>query len=141
LRVDHRFEDDDSSDSRVASFGGVAGAAVTVKFDAFGHREWSHVISSPNRWFDWGAAAVAGEDGGVYVGGASQGVPGEHDDFMVVRYSASGEVLWRELYDGTGNNTDSVRFLGRDEQGGLYATGRSSGRLGTDFATVKYEEN
>jgi hypothetical protein len=76
--------------------------------------------------------------GNVYVTGFSNGYQ-MHNDYLTLKYSNDGVLLWNMRYEGPFANTDKSNMLTLDYSGGVYVTGWSYGiGTGLDFATIKY---
>ncbi len=86
-------------------------------------------------------------DGALYVTGFVQTT--HYDvDFLTVKLSADGKLLWRRRYNGTGNDLDRARSIAVAPDSSVYVTGesdngRGNGRTrlaGLDIVTVKYDK-
>jgi hypothetical protein len=79
--------------------------------------------------------------GGVYVTGWSTG-SGTSLDYATVKYDSSGNEVWVQRYDGTGDwsSADLAYDIAVDSLGNAYVTGVSDGS-GTyhDYVTIKYD--
>lgn len=88
---------------------------------------------------DIGKCIVVDEDGNVYVAAASDGTYGK--DYLTIKYSPSGAVLWTQRYNGTGNGDDEPMAIELDEDQNVYVTGKSMGvNTGFDIVTIKYSQ-
>jgi hypothetical protein len=77
----------------------------------------------------------------TYIGGSSYGTSSEMD-YIIIKYSTAGNILWMRRYNGPTNGIDESTALTIDDQGNIYVTGRSwGGQTGTDYATIKYFSN
>ena len=78
-------------------------------------------------------------DGNSYVTGCSPN--GSNDDYLTVKFDATGAVVWQGRYDGTGNSDDQATALSVDASGNVYVTGRSTDGSSSqyDYATIKYD--
>jgi hypothetical protein len=119
--------------------GGDSSDVVTLKYDDRGSLQWSQTVDGPSSGGDHGFDVVAAGDGGAYVCGFERRLG--RGDFLTLRYSSSGALLWKAVYEGPGHEGDAARYMALDESGDIYVTGSSEGRLGSDYATVKYTEN
>jgi hypothetical protein len=98
---------------------------------------------------DKGSEAVAvttDSRGQIYVTGFVDTI--DHDvDFLTLKYSSDGHLLWQKRYNGLGNDVDRTAAIAVDDQGNVYVTGESDNgkgngttRLaGLDIATLKYD--
>ncbi len=112
---------------------------VTVKFDNEGVRQWVARYAGPDSVEDTPVGIVVDDSGNVYVGGSTGA--GHQADFLIVKYSPSGEQQWTKMYDGPGNGRDVPAALKLDREGNILITGSSDGQYGgtyQDIATVKY---
>jgi hypothetical protein len=69
---------------------------------------------------------------------------GSDNDYLTIKYSASGEVLWVRRYNGPGYNDDQAQSLMLDGSGNVYVTGWSiAAGIGVnyDYAAVKYDSS
>lgn len=76
----------------------------------------------------------------AYVTGFSWGTNSKND-YLTVKYSSNGDVLWSARYNGPGNDLDSANCLVTDISGNVYVTGtsRSGNYYGAeDYCTIKY---
>lgn len=105
---------------------------VTIKYSADGTEQWNHRFDRNQLVDDPFAIAVDGA-GNVLVGGESG------NDYVLIKYSPSGDSLWARWYNGTANQTDQVYAIAVNGDGDIYVTGRSGG-AGTsyDIVTIKY---
>jgi DNA-binding SARP family transcriptional activator len=91
-------------------------------------------------------AMTTDEAGNVYITGFIQT---QHNDadYLTLKYSPEGRLLWRARYNGPGNDVDRARSIAVDAAGNVYVTGESDngkGNLttrlsGLDWATIKYD--
>jgi len=111
---------------------------LTLKYDAAGNELWSAVFNGTANGVDTARAlAVSGTN--LYVTGSSWN--GSNLDFLTVKYSADGGVLWRAIYDAT--ETDNAVAVALDPSGNVVVTGNSYGTInydkyGSDYLVVKY---
>lgn len=91
------------------------------------------------------AAMTTDAAGNIYITGFVQTLRNDVD-FLTLKYSPEGKLLWRARYNGPGNDVDRAHSLAVDAEGNVYVTGESDNgkgngltRLaGVDFATIKY---
>jgi uncharacterized delta-60 repeat protein len=111
---------------------------TTIKYDTFGRADWTTRYNSPDESDEIPAALVIDASRNVYVTGNSYGF-GTDEDYLTLKYSATGGIRWIARYNGTGNAYDAAAAVAVDGAGSVYVTGVSTG-LGTmeDMVTVKY---
>jgi len=81
--------------------------------------------------------------GCVYVAGAAGGVPDSYaHDYLILKYSSAGSLLWPASYDGTGHGDDQPSDMVLRPGGGVYVTGISRGEsTRNDCFTVAYDDS
>ncbi len=115
----------------------------TAKYAAAdGSLVWDKRYNGPADGNDVANAVAVDAAGDVIVTGTSHN--GTNDDYYTARYgSTDGALLWEERYNGPANGNDVVgsrRSLALGLNGMIAITGSSEGNLGSDFATVIYQE-
>lgn len=79
------------------------------------------------------------KNGNIYIGMTAEH-PERGDDWVIVRISPAGNLIWERIYKDTG---DKVEILGSsfvDENGNIYLTGEVVDEVGwTDFCTMKID--
>ncbi|MCP4707857.1 MAG: hypothetical protein GY869_04465 [Planctomycetes bacterium] len=124
----------------------VAGVLLLV---LTGSRAWSQIqavseqwragYSGPGNYYDELSDMAVDDAGCSYLAGYNYG-DGTDRDYLVVKYDSQGYLLWRQRFNGTGNNRDVAVAVAVDPWGNVLVTGYSFGS-GTnyDFATVKFD--
>jgi len=111
---------------------------ATIKYDSEGNVLWvkRYTIGMHNEPADM----VVDSAGNVYVTGHSY-VSDTHYDYLTVKYSTDGALLWEQRYNGPVNDADRAQAIAVDIAGNVYVTGFSWGGTASsgDFATVKYD--
>jgi uncharacterized delta-60 repeat protein len=111
---------------------------ATIKYNPSGARIWVKRYNGLANGSDRASALSVDSQGNVYVTGGSGGV-GSGSDYVTIKYSPSGGLLWARRYDGPANDSDSAHALAVDGQGNVYVTGESYGTSSWgDYATIKY---
>lgn len=111
---------------------------ATIKYSPSGEVLWVFRYESPSHQADIGTDLAIDAEGNVVVVGATrQGAT--NFDYLTLKYSANGAMLWQAVYDGPGSASDQARAVGTDAAGNIYLAGSSKG-AGTrlDVATLKY---
>jgi hypothetical protein len=147
---------DIANDIAVDASGGVyvAGSAFTggavntsyavVKYNSSGVQQWVNLYTGPP-----GATAarkIMVDHAGYPVAtgirwGLSISEGGTGEDYCTIKYNpTTGDTLWTAIYNGPGNDRDSVMDMTIDIDNNIYITGRSfaSNSDYDDYGTVKY---
>lgn len=81
--------------------------------------------------------------GNIIVAGRSSDLQ-YYDDFITLKYNASGNLLWERRYNGVGNIDDILTDMKLDDSGNVYVTGESYSEASgnnLDWVTIKYRPN
>jgi hypothetical protein len=115
---------------------------ATIKYNTNGTQMWVAKFNGNMgdcHNFSHGNAIVVDGAGNVYVTGESHQYPNSHEDYITLKYSPSGVLLWSARYNGSGTVEDMAYSLGLDAAGNVYVTGKSCGNgAGYDIVTIKY---
>lgn len=128
-----------------ASTAYVAGSAgnadgnddVTLAKITNGAQSWLKRYDGPAHKADGAFDVAMGPGGVVYTVGYSKNAI-DREDFLVVKWSASGKVLWARRYDGPLHGDDRAPYLGVDRYGNVTVAGWSQGTGGLDWAVVNW---
>ncbi|MCB0724462.1 MAG: SBBP repeat-containing protein [Ignavibacteriae bacterium] len=114
---------------------------VTIKYSAMGDTIWTARYNNSEDGDDRAEDIKVDASGNVYVTGWSRDF-GSRYDYLTVKYSPTGSLLWDIRHDATSATIDSKAFaLGLDAMGNVYVTGVSNGPTGNeDITTIKYVE-
>ncbi len=113
----------------------------TIKYDSSGALLWEARDDGPGFGDDEPKAIHVNEAGTqVYVTGLTTGGT-LGSDYYTVKYDASGNPLWGNSFNGSGNGDDTASALAVDFAGNIYVTGKSFDTTGFDYATVKYDSS
>ena len=112
---------------------------LTVKFDANGNELW-RANPGPTNVSNLGHALAVDTSGSVYVTGTSEDGIGNDIGYLTVKYSTSGQELWRAISHNAGA-FDQPMAITADASHNVYVTGSSHFGLTTDYFTVKYDAN
>jgi hypothetical protein len=93
--------------------------------------------SGTNPEFAYSRAVAVDAAGDVYVTGSSLG-PNGLPDFVTIKYSAMGQELWVQRFDGPAHDRDAATSLALDAAGNVYVTGETYGEGFSDYLTIKY---
>jgi hypothetical protein len=113
---------------------------ATVKYNSNGVLQWAVRFDGTGNREDIPNAIDVDASGNVYVTGGSQSNIGDRD-FVTIKYSPAGAVLWTRRWTGFGGE-DIARALKIDSAGNVYVAGSSTGNsTGLDFILIKYDAN
>ena len=118
--------------------GSTAEDAFTIKYDNSGVSQWTARYNGAANGYDEAKALAVDTSGNVYITGYSYS-SGSNNDFLTIKYDASGTQEWITKYNGTANNTDQAAAIAVDAIGNVFITGLSKGAgSNEDFETIKY---
>jgi hypothetical protein len=127
--------------------GGSAGAGtgrdvLTIKYNSIGGQQWVQRYNGPVNSEDAGESIAADNSGDVYVTGYSRsGTAYGTEDYVTIKYNATGIQQWVQRYNGPGNYLDVPEAI-KISAGNIYVTGYSTGSgTNNDFATIKYNSS
>jgi uncharacterized delta-60 repeat protein len=113
---------------------------VTIKYDSEGTELWSEVYF--NGCCDIPERIRTDNSGNVYVAGLSSSINNCREDYILIKYSSAGSLLWSRRYTGDNSSSIDKAFdIATDEDGNCYITGvksQSGGSEKCDIATIKY---
>lgn len=135
---------DNSSNIYVTGYsnGGASGDDIcTIKYNSAGAEQWVRRIDGSSGADDYGNSLQLDNQGNVYLTSAVTRA-GTDIDYLTLKYSPEGNVLWSDYYDGPVNGEDFPSSNAIDANGNLFVTGYSEG-IGSerDYLTLKYNVN
>ncbi len=113
----------------------------TMCFNTDGDSLWSNLYNDPTfNQYDEANDLFVDDSGNVYVTGESdRDITGVTNyDYLTIKLSAAGSLIWATRYNGTGNGTDRAASVVADTSGNAYVTGRSANANDDDYVTIKY---
>lgn len=120
---------------------------VTLSYDRNGNERWIRQYAGKGGHNDGGHAIAFDRDGSVYVGGfavenPTPGDPKFGKDYIVLKYSSTGELKWKETLDSRVHNTDEITALRFDNTANsLIVTGQMATETAPAITTIKYRAN
>ena len=119
------------------------GDILVVSYDNAGNEEWAQVYDSGNNAQDEPFDMAVDGDGNIIIGATLDGSAFDATrDYGILKFDASGNLLWVNRYDGPANDWDDLNALALDTHNKIYVTGQSNGvDSGPDFASLRYEED
>jgi hypothetical protein len=112
---------------------------ATVKYSGAGVPLWTNRCNGPAR-FPLNSTCRVAADGSnnVIVTGTSFS-SASTNDYLTIKYSSTGALLWTVRYNGPANGNDETSALAIDSSNNVIVAGYStSGGSDCDFATMKY---
>ena len=123
-------------------FPGPVDSIVTIKINAAGEKQWARTYPGMQNTAEGARSLCLDAAGNVYVTGVTHSGPPTYDDFITLKYSSTGDVIWAKTYNGPGSYVDIGSTIASDGLGSVYVAGMSyHGTVyGTqDYALVKYQ--
>lgn len=116
---------------------------ATIKYNSAGVQQWASRYDGPANGQDGSNSIAIDTSGNVYITGYSDGDAHpvfRQDDYVTIKYNASGIAVWTMRYNGSGNFHDAAYAIAVDKNNNVYVTGGSVG-AGTlyDYTTIKYD--
>lgn len=117
---------------------GVGQDFATVKYSSDGTSLWTNRFNGSGNADERLPSIAVDSDGNVVITGYSINAAGDYD-YATIKYSAAGEPLWTNVFNGAGHGVDGANGLSLDAGGNVYVTGQSvSSRGDYDAVTIKY---
>jgi outer membrane protein assembly factor BamB len=116
--------------------------SATIKYSPGGEQLWVRRYDGTAKGNDFSYAVVLDGSGNVYITGYGSVSHANKDnyDYLTIKYSPNGKLLWAKTYNGPGNGLDIAMDIAVDGSGNVYITGQSKGSgNGSGFGTVKYD--
>lgn len=134
---------DSNNDIYVTGYSRTAGNdydCVTVKYSGIdGSEIWVQRYDGQAGAYDSAYAIAVDSADNIFVTGSAEGMETLHN-YITIKYSSDGTVLWSAVYNGPADGTDKATSIAIDASGDVYVTGRSEGvSSGYDYATIKYD--
>lgn len=125
------------SNGNVYITGGGAPGYRTIKYDSAGNMLWVRTTQIPGKYI-WSPYIAADGNGNVYITGHTESLADPNIDVVLMKYDASGNLLWSKLFDNGGN--EAGQDVAVDSTGNAYVTGWSIGSPSTLFL-MKFDQN
>lgn len=120
------------------SKGNLTGKDIaTIKYSSSGQQIWASRYDNAGK-DDAANAITVDATGNVYITGYTTGLT-SFKDYITIKYSSSGNLLWSSMYNGKGNDDDLSSAIAVDGLGNVFVTGYSVGLISSeDYLTIKY---
>ncbi len=106
---------------------------TTIKYNKHGDQMW--LIKYNNGLNDMANKITIDTLNYLYITGESDG-SGTNKDYAIIKYDSTGNELWVQRYDYSGQYPDYPSSIVVDGYGNVYVTGQSD----RDFLTIKYSQ-
>ncbi len=104
---------------------------TTIKYNSLGVQQWLNRYDGSANDTDKAYMLKIDNGGNVFVTGQSK-TQNNYYDFVTLKFSNSGNILWNKSYNGTGDSTDAAFALVLDNNSNVIITGESI------IVTIKY---
>ena len=123
-------------------FGATEGGNFsTIKINPNGSVEWSSAINGPQNDTDVGYGIVVDNLGNVYSTGTTRWTLNSYK-VQTIKYSPSGNVLWKSVYDSSGVSDGEAYDVAVDNSGNVFITGRLALTSGDyNLTTIKMDSD
>lgn len=114
----------------------ISGTSVgeNVKYSPSGAIQFQKGYQSSGLNTKFTATSIANDGSSFYAGGTINRGVGTGDDFAVVRFDSSGNIVWQKIL--IGNDTDDVTGTSVDSSDNIYVSGYSPSSTGTYRASL-----
>ncbi len=109
---------------------------LVLKYSPSGNLLWSKTYNGPVNGWDLLESIVVDSAGNAYAAGSIQ--TASDSDYITMKYSPSGTLLWASPYTGTASGWDESYAIILAPDGNAAVTGYSQGLTSADAATIKY---
>ncbi len=109
----------------------------TIKYNgSTGAVLWQDTFNGSANGNDEASAVAVDSLNDIYIAGHAQNASG-NDDYLILKYSPNGTLLWQKTYGGSGGGEDRITSItaGFD---GIAVTGYSWNGADFDYMTIKY---
>ncbi len=113
---------------------------ATIKFNSSGTEEWAVPRTGPKLSNEQPFAMALDQAGNLFVAGRSQR-PLTNSDYSLIKYNPDGVEQWVVAYNGPDSSSENIADIAVDISGNIYLTGTSDVSGGSDWATVKYNND
>jgi tetratricopeptide (TPR) repeat protein len=120
-----------------SSFGEGYSDVFLLKYDSSGTLQWNKTWGGPND--DYGHGIALDGSGNAFITGSTESYEDGNDDAFLLKYDASGNLLWNKTWGGS--NYDYGHGIALDGSGNAFITGstHSYGAGYYDAFLLKYD--
>jgi uncharacterized delta-60 repeat protein len=111
-----------------------------IKYNAAGDTLWTRNYDAGITGDDEATAMAVATNGDVYLTGTTDADASLliNSDYLTVKFSAAGTLLWSKTYNGTTNADDKAYSITLDNTGNAYVAGRTFNGADYDIQINKY---
>jgi hypothetical protein len=112
---------------------------ATIKYDSSGNFNWAKLYNGGSNGNDYSVGLGISKSAiDIYVTGYSDTTGGS--DFVTIKYDSSGQVIWRDKHNGSGNGNDYASQIEVDFSGNIIVAGTTYGgdTNKQEYTTIKY---
>lgn len=105
-------------------------------------QEWVATYPGIGSGYNFPKKSAIDKDGNFIVAGNSDSTHGY--DYIILKYNPSGNLIWKQRYNGVGNSYDYLIGMVLDDSGNVYVSGASDEGTtlgGINWVTIKYNTN
>jgi len=95
---------------------------VTLKYNSSGNLQWARLYNGPTNREDVAVRIAVDDSGFVYVAGKTFR-PIEFTNFLIIKYSSDGNVVWNREYNYGDSTTEVPRDMVIDNFSNIFITG------------------
>jgi hypothetical protein len=122
----------------ISDRGGFQSDYTLIGYSIGGAPLWTNRYNPAGDAISEPVAMMADGSNNMIVVGSLPGAGGYYD-YLTIKYSSAGVLLWTNTYDRPGTNHDFAAAVGVDGSNNIIVTGSSvSSGSAEDFATIKY---
>lgn len=112
----------------------------TIKLDSLLVIQWTATFNGNDSLDDVANGVKIDSQGNVYICGFTT-TSGEGKNYITIKYDASGNEQWTEIYNRPMNGNDEATALALKSDTEIVVTGTSSNGTNDDYTTIKYSDN
>ncbi len=116
---------------------------VIIKYNSSGIEQWIKTYNGSGNGGDALVGLKVDSDGNIIAGGYSETGIIQRYNFLALKYSPAGTLIWEKQYNGTASNFDIATSMTVDALNNIYLTGLTTqlfgGRADSNYGTVKYD--
>lgn len=114
---------------------------VIIKYNQSGVEQWVRSYNGPGNFDDLSSEILFDGSDNVYVGGFTY-TSSSNYDFVILKYSLSGNHQWTRTWNSISNSNDLLKKLSLDPNGNVIAAGSSyNSSTSYDYSILKYDQS